>query len=130
MWPLSTGMMREQTSRYPSTSGDQRKVHFIKSVRNEHQIMKQCKKLTMSRPHASPHPNILITDNVSQTMNDGQHTLCTHNKTITKNLPSNSNLSSLRASRLSLRSCRSISWLIRFCSFASSDIQHVMFQWC
>lgn len=36
-------------------------------------------------------------------------------------------MSSLRASRLSLLSCRSISWLIRFCSLASSDMQHVMF---
>lgn len=43
-------------------------------------------------------------------------------------LPSRSSLSSLRASRLSLLSCRSISWLIRFCSLASSDMQHVMFQ--
>lgn len=35
-------------------------------------------------------------------------------------IPNKSNFNSLRASRLSLRSWRSISWLIRFCSFASS----------
>lgn len=40
--------------------------------------------------------------------------------------PKRSSLSSLRASRLSLRSCLSISWLIRFCSLASSDMQHSM----
>lgn len=40
--------------------------------------------------------------------------------------PSNRSLSSRRASRLSRRSCRSISWLMRFCSFASSDRQHSM----
>lgn len=44
-----------------------------------------------------------------------------------KYLPSRSNLSSLLASRLSFRSCRSISWLILFCSLASSDMQHSMF---
>lgn len=41
-----------------------------------------------------------------------------------KHLPSNSNFSSRLASRLSRRSCLSISWLMRFCSFASSDKQH------
>lgn len=41
--------------------------------------------------------------------------------------PSKRSLSSLRASRLSLRSCLSISWLILFCSFASSLRQHAMF---
>lgn len=40
--------------------------------------------------------------------------------------PSNSSLSSRLASLLSRRSCRSISWLMRFCSFASSDKQHSM----
>lgn len=40
--------------------------------------------------------------------------------------PSSNNLSSLRASRLSLRSCRSISWLMRFCSLASSERQHAI----
>lgn len=33
-------------------------------------------------------------------------------------------MSSRRASLLSRRSCRSISWLIRFCSLASSERQH------
>lgn len=41
-----------------------------------------------------------------------------------KDLPSNKSLSSRRASLLSRRSCRSISWLIRFCSLASSERQH------
>lgn len=40
--------------------------------------------------------------------------------------PSNSSFSSRLASRLSRRSCLSISWLMRFCSFASSDKQHSM----
>lgn len=43
-------------------------------------------------------------------------------------LPSRRSLSSLLASRLSLLSCRSISWLILFCSFASSERQHAMIQ--
>lgn len=38
--------------------------------------------------------------------------------------PSSSSFSSRLASRLSRRSCRSISWLMRFCSLASSDKQH------
>ena len=42
------------------------------------------------------------------------------------NLPNNKSLSSRLASRLSLRSCRSISALIRFCSFCSSDRQHAI----
>jgi len=42
------------------------------------------------------------------------------------NLPSRRSLSSRRASRLSLRSCRSISWFILFCSFASSLRQHAI----
>ena len=42
--------------------------------------------------------------------------------------PSRSSLSSLLASRLSLFSCFSISWLMRFCSFASSLRQHAMVQ--
>lgn len=41
-------------------------------------------------------------------------------------LPSNRSLSSRRASLLSRRSCRSISWLMRFCSLASSDRQHAI----
>lgn len=41
-------------------------------------------------------------------------------------LPRRSNLSSRRASRLSRRSCFSISALILFCSRASSDWQHCM----
>ena len=41
-------------------------------------------------------------------------------------LPNRSNLSSFLASRLSLRSCRSISALIRFCSFCSSLRQQAM----
>lgn len=41
-------------------------------------------------------------------------------------LPKSNNLSSRLASRLSLLNCRSISWLIRFCSLASSDRQHAM----
>lgn len=40
--------------------------------------------------------------------------------------PKRSSLSSLRASLLSFLSCRSISWLIRFCSIASSLRQHAM----
>lgn len=44
------------------------------------------------------------------------------------NSPSSRSLSSRLASRLSLLSCRSISWLIRFCSLASSDRQHAMIQ--
>ncbi len=43
------------------------------------------------------------------------------------NIPSNSNFNSRRASLLSLRSCFSISWFIRFCSLASSLKQHAMF---
>lgn len=39
-------------------------------------------------------------------------------------LPSSKSFNSRRASRLSRRNCRSISWLIRFCSLASSDRQH------
>ena len=46
------------------------------------------------------------------------------------NSPSNSSFSSRLASRLSRRSCRSISWLMRFCSFASSDKQHSMLDSC
>ena len=42
-------------------------------------------------------------------------------------LPSNKSLSSLRASRLSLRNCRSISAFIRFCSCCSSDKQQAIF---
>ena len=42
------------------------------------------------------------------------------------NLPSNKSLSSLRASRLSLRNCLSISAFIRFCSCCSSDKQQAM----
>lgn len=45
-----------------------------------------------------------------------------------KDSPSNRSLSSRLASRLSLLSWRSISWLIRFCSLASSDRQHAMIQ--
>jgi len=41
-------------------------------------------------------------------------------------LPKRRSLSSRRASRLSLRSCFSISWLILFCSCASSLMQHAM----
>ena len=41
-------------------------------------------------------------------------------------LPSNKSFNSRLASLLSRRSCRSISWLMRFCSFASSDKQHSM----
>lgn len=41
-------------------------------------------------------------------------------------LPRRRSLSSRLASRLSLRNCRSISWLILFCSLASSDRQHAM----
>ena len=41
-------------------------------------------------------------------------------------LPSSRSLSSRRASRLSRLSWRSISWLILFCSLASSDRQHAM----
>lgn len=41
-------------------------------------------------------------------------------------LPRRRSLSSRRASRLSLRNCRSISALMRFCSFCSSDKQHAM----
>ena len=41
-------------------------------------------------------------------------------------LPSNNSLSSRLASRLSFRNCRSISALIRFCSFCSSDRQQAM----
>ena len=41
-------------------------------------------------------------------------------------LPNSRSLSSRLASRLSLRSCRSISALIRFCSFCSSDRQHAI----
>ena len=41
-------------------------------------------------------------------------------------LPSNNSLSSLRASFLSFLSCFSISWLMRFCSFASSLRQQAM----
>lgn len=41
-------------------------------------------------------------------------------------LPSSSSLSSRRASLLSRRNCFSISWLMRFCSLASSDKQHSM----
>lgn len=44
------------------------------------------------------------------------------------NSPKSSSLSSRLASRLSFRSCRSISWLIRFCSLASSDRQHAIAQ--
>lgn len=40
--------------------------------------------------------------------------------------PSKSSLSSRRESRLSFRSCFSISWLILFCSIASSLIQHAI----
>lgn len=42
------------------------------------------------------------------------------------NSPSSKSLSSRRASRLSRRSCFSISALMRFCSLASSDWQHCM----
>lgn len=49
-----------------------------------------------------------------------------HTEDKVKDLPSRSSLSSLLASRLSFRSCRSISWLILFCSLASSDMQHSM----
>ena len=42
-------------------------------------------------------------------------------------LPNNKSLSSLRASRLSLRNCRSISAFIRFCSCCSSDKQQAIF---
>lgn len=41
-------------------------------------------------------------------------------------VPSSKSLSSRRASRLSFRSCRSISWLILLCSFASSLMQHAI----
>lgn len=40
--------------------------------------------------------------------------------------PSNRSLSSRRASLLSRRNCFSISWLMRFCSLASSDRQHAI----
>lgn len=43
-----------------------------------------------------------------------------------QHLPSNRSLSSRRASLLSRRSCLSISWLMRFCSLASSDRQHAI----
>ena len=43
-----------------------------------------------------------------------------------RDLPNSRSLSSRLASRLSLRSCRSISALIRFCSFCSSDRQHAI----
>lgn len=43
-----------------------------------------------------------------------------------KYLPNRSNFNSRLASRLSLRSWRSISWLIRFCSFNSSVRQHAI----
>ena len=42
------------------------------------------------------------------------------------NLPNKRSLSSLLASRLSFFNCFSISWFIRFCSFASSLRQHAM----
>lgn len=42
------------------------------------------------------------------------------------NLPNSRSFSSLLASRLSLLSCRSISWFIRFCSFSSSGIQQAI----
>lgn len=45
-------------------------------------------------------------------------------------LPSSNSLSSLLASRLSFRSCRSISALIRFCSCCSSLRQHAMVDLC
>ena len=41
-------------------------------------------------------------------------------------LPNRSSLSSRRASRLSLRNCFSISWLILFCSCVSSLMQHAI----
>jgi hypothetical protein len=47
-------------------------------------------------------------------------------RTISRYSPSNRSLSSRRASLLSRRSCRSISWLMRFCSLASSDRQHAI----
>lgn len=45
---------------------------------------------------------------------------------VTDDSPSKRSLSSLLASRLSRRSCFSISALMRFCSLASSDWQHCM----